>query len=211
MNNYFTSVRYDISKYIPKNVRRVLEIGCGDANFVKFLPTCEYWGVEPNIKVKQIKSLNIFKIYKCDYENAYDQMPDNYFDLIIVNDVVEHMTDHDYFLETIKKKMTQDSYIIGSVPNVRHISNLINLIIHKDWQYQSSGILDKTHLRFFTTKSLIRSLNLHGYYIELVQPINRQLCKRLRFKCLIERVLCLLLGRDTEFNQLIFCVRKNRH
>lgn len=196
-----------MSEYIPRGAERVLEIGCGDGNFVNFFSSCEYWGVEPNANVKQIESSNIFKIYKCDYDQAYDQIPNEYFDLVIVNDVVEHMTDHDYFFSSIKKKMTKGGFLLGSVPNVRHISNIINLIYHKDWHYQSSGILDRTHFRFFTKKSLIRTFNLHNYEIELVQPINRQLSSKINVKCFCERVICLFLGSDTQFNQLLFCVK----
>lgn len=205
-NNYYSSTRHEIHEYIPKNIHRVLEIGCGDANFSKFLSGKEYWGVEPNTNIDQLELPNIFKVIKSNYEDAYVNLPDYYFDLVVVNDVIEHMDDHDHFFESIKKKMITGGYILGSIPNVRHISNLINLLFHKDWHYQSSGILDRTHLRFFTIKSLTRILELHGYKIKFVKPINRQLSKKIGLKNILERILCFFLGRDTEFNQIVFCV-----
>lgn len=207
--NYYSSIRNDICGFVPNEVSKVLEIGCGDANFAKFLSAKEYWGVEPNANIDQLELPNIFKVIKSNYSDAYVNLPDYYFDLILVNDVIEHMDDHDHFFESIKKKMITGGCILGSIPNVRHISNLINLLLHKDWHYQSSGILDRTHLRFFTIKSLTRTLELHGYKIKFVRPINRQLSKRFGLKNILERLLCLLIGRDSEFNQIVFCVYKS--
>ena len=102
--NYYTSIRDEIQAYIPNEVTKVIEIGCGDANFSKFLSGKEYWGVEPNTNIDQLELPNIFKVIKSNYEDAYVNLPDYYFDLVVVNDVIEHMDDHDHFFESIKKK-----------------------------------------------------------------------------------------------------------
>lgn len=206
--NYYTSHRYEMAKLIPGNVTKVLEIGCGDSNFANFLPVCEYWGIEPSRHVSILSSSNVYKIIRNDYETAYVDLPNNYFDLIVVNDVIEHMQSHDYFFSSIKIKMSSGACILGSVPNVRHISNMIEILIHKDWEYKDSGILDRTHLRFFTQNSLKKILLDHGYIIEILKPINQVLCKRKSYKSFIEQLLCMLLGRDTQFNQIAFRVRK---
>ncbi len=48
--------------------------------------------------------------------------------------------------------------MVGSVPNVRYFKNLFDLLVLRDWDYKDSGVLDRTHLRYFTLKSLRRSL-----------------------------------------------------
>jgi hypothetical protein len=54
---------------------------------------------------------------------------------------------------------------MGSVPNVRYYRNLWSLVVQKDWKYEDWGILDRTHQRFFTQKSLNRTLCEHGFQI----------------------------------------------
>lgn len=106
------------------------------------------------------------------FSDFIESIPNEYFDLIICNDVIEHMADHDQFLELIKSKMTEDGRLIGSVPNMRHIRVLYELIIRRDWPYRECGVLDRTHLRYFTKRSLSRCLVEHGFVIEALRGIN---------------------------------------
>ena len=107
------------------------------------------------------------------YDDIESQCPDCYFDLIICNDVIEHMIDHEKFLIDIKKKMKPDAVIVGSIPNIRYYQVLFNLVFKKDWQYKETGVLDRTHLRFFTEKSLKRTFKKCGFNIEKFNGINR--------------------------------------
>ena len=69
------------------------------------------------------------------------------------------------FLKNIKSKLTDDGFIITSVPNIRHYSILKNLFLFGNWEYDDSGILDTTHLRFFTKKSLNKLFKEQGLKI----------------------------------------------
>jgi len=82
------------------------------------------------------------------------------------------MQDHERFLVKLKTKMKDDGFLVGSVPNVRYVTNLFDLLVRRDWPYTSSGILDRTHLRFFTAKSLCRSLTQAGFTVETLEGIN---------------------------------------
>jgi ubiquinone/menaquinone biosynthesis C-methylase UbiE len=103
-------------------------------------------------------------------------LPKNYFDCIIFNDVLEHMTDPWAALEFSKSllKCQSDIYIIGSIPNFRFWGNIKEIILQKDFNYKSSGILDKLHFRFFTFKSIKRMFEECGYEIEIVKGINEE-------------------------------------
>ncbi len=85
------------------------------------------------------------------------------------------MADHEKFLTEIQEFMTNDGVLVGSIPNVRYYRNLFNLLIAKDWEYVDRGTLDRTHLRFFTEKSLRRSLEKAGLEIEKFQGINGEI------------------------------------
>lgn len=202
MENYFDGGRSDLKKFIPANVHTVLEIGCGEGGFREsFSTSVEYWGVEPNKKVGVIAESKLHKVFNATYEEVEEYIPDSYFDLIVCNDVIEHMVDHDKFLEHIKSKMKSDGSLLISIPNVRYIYNLYNLIFKKDWQYEDQGILDKTHLRFFTRKSLINSLLRHGYKIESFEGVNT--VNPSGIKILI-KLLLLVTGNEDTFH-LQFC------
>ena len=66
-----------------------------------------------------------------------------------------------------------DSYLIGSIPNVRYYRNLYNLLFKNDWKYEEKGILDATHLKFFTEKSLLRLFKKHNFKIDHFKKINQ--------------------------------------
>lgn len=125
MSSYFDGNRTELKAFIPNNVSKVLEIGCGKGGFRQcFDKKVEYWGVEPNIEMADIAKNHLDVVINATYDVARADIPDNYFDLIVCNDVIEHMVDHDEFFETIKSKMNDNGKLLISIPNVRYIYNL---------------------------------------------------------------------------------------
>lgn len=114
---YFKGQRNEVLPLLPATYKRVLEIGCGDGGFASgLLPACETWGVEPNHVVAELASCRLYKVLIGTYEEVVNQLPNRYFDLIVCNDVIEHMRDHDEFLESIKTKLAPDACLVGSIP-----------------------------------------------------------------------------------------------
>lgn len=176
---YHSQARKEMAQFLPEKYSRVLEIGCGTANFKKNLKPCEYWGVEPNPEAAEAAATNSDnKILIGTYEQISNALPENYFDLVICNDVIEHMPDHDHFLQQIQKHMTPDGAIIGSIPNIRYFTSIFEIIFLKDFHYRESDIFDRTHQRFFTKKSIARSLLAAGLRIEKLQGINSFIFKK---------------------------------
>jgi 2-polyprenyl-3-methyl-5-hydroxy-6-metoxy-1,4-benzoquinol methylase len=132
----------------------------------------EKWGVEPTQAAASVAKGRLTHVINKSFDDAKFDLPLNYFDLVICNDVIEHMTDHDAFLMEIKKYIVPGGAIVGSIPNVRYHKNLFNLLFVKDWEYMEWGVLDRTHFRFFTEKSLRRSLSSAGFMVEALQGIN---------------------------------------
>ena len=211
---YYDGNRQDLVESLPtfnKDIR-VLEIGCADGGFKSNFSASEYWGVECVEAVALIAKERLSKVLIGTFDDVYDQIPDNYFDLVVCNDVIEHMIDHDSFFEKIKLKLKADGKISGSIPNVRFLWNLKELLIQKDWEYQDAGILDRTHLRFFTLKSLERTFNNHNYTIETLKGINSiapRTWLTLRRKKLLTKLFIFLLGDDTQYLQFYFLICKN--
>jgi SAM-dependent methyltransferase len=220
---YFKANRRDIALLLPGTYSKVLEVGCATGGFSEHLALpSEYWGIEPNRIAASAAKERTERVLIGTYDEVAFQLPDGYFDLVICNDVIEHMVDHDAFLEAVKKKMTRDGVIVGSLPNIRHITALAKLLISKDWPYSDSGILDRTHLRFFTARSLRRTFDCHGYDIEVIRGlasvIRHGLCRPAKplsmamntaFKLSTLSVVMLTLGAywDTQYPQFGFRVR----
>lgn len=170
---YFGFERGDVKGFLPATYQHVLEIGCGEGHFSKHLPKAvDYWAIEPDPVAARSAESRIAHVLCGTFDARHTEVPDGKFDLVICNDVIEHMTDHDWFLTHIQKKMTSDALIVGSLPNVRYITNLVDLLVRRDWPYTNSGILDRTHLRFFTEKSLHRTLASNGFLVQELHGIN---------------------------------------
>ena len=157
LGSYFEANRVIMSGFIPASYSNVLEIGCASGGFSKYLTLAqEIWGVEPDEVAASCASNKLTKVLCGRYDQIENLLPDQYFDLVVCNDVIEHMIDHEAFFLAIRKKIKPGSYLVGSLPNIRHVTALFKLLILKDWPYGEAGILDRTHLRFFTQKSISR-------------------------------------------------------
>ena len=211
--NYYRFRRTEMKGFLPKGYNKVLEVGCGEGLFRKTLNAdCECWGIECVASAAEKASSLFDTLLLGSYDEVCHSLPMNYFDLVICNDVIEHMCDEHAFFNSARTLLTQHGCVVGSVPNVRHIKNIFNLLIKKDWQYTEAGLLDNSHLRFFTRKSISRTLITCGYAIEELKGINSIASSRKQWSNVLKKVVFLppamLLGFDTLYLQFGFRVRK---
>lgn len=172
---YYESNREDMLKYIPQGTKTSLEFGCGFGGFsalVKEKFDAEAWAVEIDEKSAKAASEKLDKVINSDAREAIDKLPDNYFDCIIFFDVLEHLVDPYSLLCVLKTKLTKEGVIVASIPNIRYYRSFVKLVIHGDWDYKDHGILDKTHLRFFTYKSIVKLFNELAFEISEIEGIH---------------------------------------
>lgn len=172
---YYENVRREMLKYIPRGTKTTLEFGCGNGNFSELIKNeynAECWGVEAHTHSSKTASEKLYNVIDGDAHRALNEIPENYFDCIIFNDVLEHLPDPYSLLRDVKSKLNKHGIIVASVPNVRFWSNLKALVIHGTWDYKDTGILDKTHLRFFTYNSLIKIFRQLGYNIIVIEGLH---------------------------------------
>jgi 2-polyprenyl-3-methyl-5-hydroxy-6-metoxy-1,4-benzoquinol methylase len=173
-SSYFEVARDEMLKYVPKESNTVLDVGCGRGNFgylIKKERNSKVWGVELDKASALVAEQKLDKVFCSAFDSNLD-LTKKSFDCIVLNDVLEHFTDPDSALLYCKELLRDEGVIIASIPNVRYFDNMWNLLVRKDWEYTTWGILDKTHLRFFTKKSIISTFENLGYQINLIEGIN---------------------------------------
>lgn len=209
MSNYNTKIyesneRREISDTI-NFFGDVLDLGCASGSFLKNL-----------IQKFKIKSaigldlyLNKYRLHK-DPKISYiksdilDLKIKKKFDFITLLDCLEHTNDHLLVLEFLKKKLKPNGKIVISVPNFLFFPNIIKIILNKDFKYTDYGTLDYTHLRFFTLKSLKRSLVETGYKNINVRFINKfNLKSRFFYLAIFYPIFRILFGKGYQYLQIM--------
>lgn len=175
-NTYSFEKRIEMLEFIPKTSKIFLDVGCGEGLFsleLKNKFATEVWGVEISKNSYELAKNKLDKVLFGKIEDVINLIPDNYFDCIIFNDSLEHLVDPFAILTKIKNKLKKNnSYIVSSIPNIRNFYVLQELLIDKNFEYKDSGILDRTHLRFFTKKSIIKMFKELNYEIVSIKGIN---------------------------------------
>jgi 2-polyprenyl-3-methyl-5-hydroxy-6-metoxy-1,4-benzoquinol methylase len=175
-DQYYAHTRHELLPYVPKSLRFALDIGCGRGNFGQLLKqyfNCEVWGIEPEPHAALEASKVLDHVFNTVFDKNTTLLASQKFDGIFFNDVLEHLAEPDEALLLAKKYLTPGGRIIASIPNIRFYPVMLSLLRYKDFKYLDAGVMDKTHLRFFTEKSMVRMFEACGFYIELIEGINR--------------------------------------
>jgi 2-polyprenyl-3-methyl-5-hydroxy-6-metoxy-1,4-benzoquinol methylase len=174
---YYSLDRTALMPFVPEDLEKVLDVGCSEGWFGKRLKeqkgVKEVWGVEPFESVVAQAKENLDKVIHAKIEEGIKQLPEHYFDCIFFNDVLEHLVDPYAVLENIKSKCKPDGWVIASIPNILNYETMLLNLKNQDWEYKDYGIMDRTHLRFFTKKSINRMFVEAGYKVESITGINK--------------------------------------
>lgn len=205
---YYENVRQEMVALCPKNIKTLLDVGCSEGNFaahIKNSQNIEAWGIElmASHGEKAIPKLDKVLIGTC--ESQIEELPNNYFDVIYFNDVLEHLVNPENVLNTIKTKLSPNGVLISSIPNMRYHKVLKDLLVKKDFKYTNDGVMDHTHLRWFTHKSIQRMYKNCGYEIISHQGIN----KTKSLKPYLYNLPLLFSGSDIFFVQFATVVKPN--
>ncbi|GAB4396810.1 MAG: class I SAM-dependent methyltransferase [Microscillaceae bacterium] len=174
---YYADSRPEILPHVPPQVRKVLDVGCASGNFAAALKNylgaeAEIWGIEmaSGRQADTPTKMDVFLEGTC--EEKLPEVPDGYFDLIVFNDVLEHLVNPWEVLKTSRTKLNATGMVLSSIPNVRYFRNFGDLIFRKKWAYAHNGVMDWTHLRFFTKSTIEEMYRSQGYEIVKMQGIN---------------------------------------
>jgi 2-polyprenyl-3-methyl-5-hydroxy-6-metoxy-1,4-benzoquinol methylase len=165
---YYFNVRDDLIRLIPPHVKRILEVGCAGGETGKALKEqgfSEVVGIEINEDVAEKGKSYYDKLIVGDVEQIRLPFKKGHFDCILYGDVLEHLVNPWKVLKEHRVFLKKGGTIICSIPNVRHYRIIKQLVFGGKWEYTTKGVMDRTHLRFFTSASIRSMLEEAGFEI----------------------------------------------
>lgn len=172
-SGYFEHSRPEVLEVVPRDARRVLDIGCGSGRLgaeLKRRQEAFVIGIERDEQAAAIARQSLDRVIKADLEQETLPFDAGDFDCVICADVLEHLRAPSSLLRQISQWLAPEGRLIVSLPNTQHHS-VIGSLLNGNWTYQPSGLLDDDHVRFFTRIELEKLLYRAGFRVERIAPL----------------------------------------
>lgn len=170
---YFEFDRPELVALVPPTARDMADVGCGAGRLGEAIKTrqeCRVVGVEQNPAAAAAARIRLDFVIECDAESLDWPFPPASFDAVVCGDVLEHLRDPLAFLRRVRTWLRPEGVLVTSLPNVRHHS-VIRGLLAGDWTYEPAGLLDHTHLRFFTRREVEKLLHRAGFEVSRPTPV----------------------------------------
>jgi 2-polyprenyl-3-methyl-5-hydroxy-6-metoxy-1,4-benzoquinol methylase len=160
----------ELLSIIPKTSRKIIEIGCSSGalarEFKKENRDCFWFGMEIEPSYAELAARHCDQILVGDIEHCDEKF---FLSQADKDCVLEHLKDPWKVLNRIRKVIPPNGSIVACIPNAQHWSLIARLALG-DFRYEDSGLLDRTHLRWFTRKTVIELFNSQGFRIQKGLP-----------------------------------------
>ncbi len=174
--SYYLKARTGIEPLLPATVTRVLELGCGGGatmGWLKSIRTIEHaTAIELSPVAADAARATFDTVMLGDVTVRIGDLAGQRFDLILALDVLEHLVDPDTTIRSLRELLTPDGMLIFSVPNIAHYQASLRLACSGRWDYEDEGLLDRTHLRFFTRITACSLAERNGYRIDRLERLQ---------------------------------------
>jgi len=171
--SYFEFARPELLALVPENAKRVLDVGCGAGKLgqsIKQRQQSEVWGIERDEAAAALARDRLDQVLTGDAEQLDEEIEPTSFDCIICGDILEHLREPDQFLKQARNWLTDEGCLVASIPNVRHHSVVASLLAG-NWTYESAGLLDQDHVRFFTRREIEKLFYRAGFRIDALRIV----------------------------------------
>ena len=206
---YFSDAKPAFLELIDPRGLRVLDLGCGGGHngaLLKRAGAREVVGVELDAGAAAQARKRLDAVVQGDLAHLdLSQLGDEPFDAILASDVFEHLAEPEAVLARALTRLRPGGVVVVSLPNVAHVVVFANLLM-KRWPRRSSGIFDRTQLRFFAKRDMVRLLEGAGLHVLRVEPYFTRYAA-IRAACL---VLSLYVFRDFWARQFLLLAEKPR-
>lgn len=162
-SSYFGDARLEVIPLLPAKAGRVFEVGCGNGATLSHLKSAGLcsWAGGAELFAQPLEG-NIDLFVEGDIEKMDLPLEPGSIDVMLCLDVLEHLVDPWLAARRLAGYLKPGGTMVISLPNIRNIKILAPLVLMGKWEYEQSGILDKTHLRFFTQASAVQLLEQAG-------------------------------------------------
>lgn len=183
LSNYYAADRTELVTFARAHgpFGAALDIGCSSGVLGQSLvragvvATCD--GIEPFADAAHVAKSRLRQAWHGTLESVANEVPWGEYELISMADVLEHLVDPWAALRQLRERTNAGCRLLLSVPNVRHYKVSLPLLLKGEFRYTDQGIMDRTHLHFFTRDSLVDTLSECGWR---VQAVGSNMKKRYR-------------------------------
>jgi 2-polyprenyl-3-methyl-5-hydroxy-6-metoxy-1,4-benzoquinol methylase len=180
---YYSNMRRELIDEVPIGPHEVLEVGCGEGRVgaaIKAEGRASYvTGIELTEDAAK-KAKNVLdRVLVGDVEKMDLPFTKGQFDVIVLGDVMEHLVDPWSKLGCLVTYLKPGGAVVASLPNIRNWRTLFSLIFLGKWEYKDLGVMDITHLRFFTRSGMIKLFRDSGLEIKKMVPLGHEILSRL--------------------------------
>ncbi|MEJ5896894.1 class I SAM-dependent methyltransferase [Aquabacterium sp. G14] len=163
----------DLLGVMPLHARRIVEIGCSSGALARDYklrnPGCWYLGCDIDASYVDLARRHCDEVKVLDI----DQAPENFYsmgaDVWVFGDTLEHMKDPWAVLRRVRESMQPGGVVVACIPNAQHWSVQVRLNVG-EFRYEASGLLDRTHLRWFTRKTILQMFAEAGFAVDALIP-----------------------------------------
>lgn len=170
---YYDNERPEIFRLVEESARVILDVGCGTgrlgANLRQAVPGRKVFGIEHNNRIAAEAEKLLDGVLVGDLQTMSIHFDPEVFDCIIFADILEHLVDPAAVLRKLKPHLKPEGKVICSIPNMRHYTAILRLLC-RGWEYDDWGLFDRTHLRFFSLRTMKKILADQGFQIEHIEP-----------------------------------------
>lgn len=174
-SQYYSGCNQPLLRAVPAKALKILEVGCAQAHLGAALkqqnPQRRVLGIEIQPEAAKIAARNIDRVFVADIQRETPEIEPGSLDCILFGDVLEHLIEPGQVLEKVGHWLAPGGIILCSLPNFQHHS-IVTALLAGDLQYTSAGLLDATHLRFFTLSTMQKLLLDAGYVPRLADIIQ---------------------------------------
>jgi 2-polyprenyl-3-methyl-5-hydroxy-6-metoxy-1,4-benzoquinol methylase len=172
-SRYFSDAKPAFLQLIDPRGLRVLDLGCGGGHngaMLKKAGAREVVGVERDTGAAQDARKRLDRVIDCDLAKLDPaDLGDELFDAILASDVLEHLYDAEDVLARAVTRLRPGGAVVLSLPNISNVYVVSQLLL-KTWPRRDSGIFDRTHVRFFAKRDMVRLLQGAGLRVLRVEP-----------------------------------------
>ncbi|HEX3866796.1 MAG TPA: class I SAM-dependent methyltransferase [Gemmatimonadaceae bacterium] len=176
-DGYFEITRTELVDMLAAPPQHLVEFGCGagatGAEVKRRFPHClvegfEYSATAAELAAKRLDRVHTGDVERVDFATLFAPAS---IDALLLADVLEHLYDPWALLVRIRPFLTRDAQVIASIPNIRNLA-LITALAAGTFAYEPAGLLDVTHIRFFTRREIVKMFAETGYEIVTMNGVR---------------------------------------